>query len=108
MVGAGCSGTGACVITLAGDASVVANFTKKAAEPAGSGDNGGSSGGGSAGSGSSGTPSSPPAAPPAPKHVTKKKPLQCKKGFHKVKVKGKVRCAKAKPAGKKAKGKKRP
>lgn len=109
--GAGCSGTGTCVVTLGEDASVVADFAKKPEE---AGDNGGASGGGST-DGSSGpsvpastaNPSSPPTSAPAPKRVAKKKPLQCKKGFHQVKLKGKVHCAKPKPKpkGKKAKAK---
>jgi Carboxypeptidase regulatory-like domain/Divergent InlB B-repeat domain len=103
--GAGCSGAGTCVVTLGEDASVVADFAKKPEEGGG---NGGGSTDGSSGPSSPasiGSPSPPSTSTPAPKRVAKKKPLQCKKGFHKVKLKGKVHCAKPKPKGKKAKAK---
>jgi hypothetical protein len=105
-----CTGVGQCAVTLGADATVVATFAKKASE--GDGDTvGGSNGGGSSSGGSGNSnPSAPPAAstpPPVPKPIAKK-PLQCKKGFHKAKLKGKVRCVKEKPKhkrGGKAKGK---
>lgn len=84
-----CAGTGACRVTLDGDVSVVAAFNPESSAGGGSGGGGGggSSGGGS-GAGTSGgsTPgggSSPSATP---------KPLKCKKGFKKTKVKGKAKC----------------
>jgi len=92
-----CSGTGPCVFILGEDAEVVADFAGTR-------------------SGGRGTRSNPPAAPapapttpaPAPNKPIVKKPLQCKKGFHKAKLKGKVRCVKEKPRpkhkGGKAKG----
>jgi hypothetical protein len=100
-----CSGTGTCVVTVEADTSVVANFAKKATDNGGGSDNGGKSDGGSSNPPST-SPSNPPASTPpsstppattkpAPKHP--KKPLQCKKGFHKAKHKGKVRCVKVKP-----------
>jgi hypothetical protein len=62
--------------------------------PGGGGGNGGG-GGDSAGSGSSS--GSPPAgAPPAAGSPPTKKPLKCKRGFKKVKVKGKAKCKKVK------------
>ncbi len=53
-----------------------------------------------------GSPGAPPAAagPPAPAPPAGKKPLVCKKGFKKKKVRGKTRCVKAK--SRHAKGKK--
>jgi hypothetical protein len=92
-----CTGVGPCAITLGADATVVANFAKKATEGGGA-TGGGSNSGASGGSGDS----NPPASPASPPAHAKKKPLQCKKGFHKAKHKGKVRCVKAKS---KAKGK---
>jgi 5-hydroxyisourate hydrolase-like protein (transthyretin family) len=101
-----CTGVGPCVITVGANTSVVAGFAKKASERGG-GDTGGGSGTPSTPGGTSGSnpPASPaPSAPkPAPKH-TKKKPLQCKKGFHKAKHKGKVRCVKVKSKGKGKRG----
>jgi hypothetical protein len=84
-----CSGTGLCVFTLGAEAEVVANFAKTRS-----------------GGGGSNRASNPPATPapttPAPVPTPKKKkPLRCKKGFHKAKHKGKVRCVKAKPKAKK-------
>jgi hypothetical protein len=88
-----CSGTGPCVVMLnSEEAEVVAGFAKQR-------------GGGRGGDGTT-TPPSPgpstgsvpaPAPAPAPAPVTRKKPLQCKKGFRKAKLKGKVRCVKVKP-----------
>jgi hypothetical protein len=92
--GGGCSGTGTCSVTLGEDTSVVAGFAKKASPPLPDGS-------------SISTPpaSTPPVtSPPPSKHVTKKKPLQCKKGFHKVKQKGKARCLKVKPKQKGKRG----
>jgi Carboxypeptidase regulatory-like domain/Divergent InlB B-repeat domain len=79
-----CSGTGPCAFTLGAEAEVVANFAKTR------------SGGGA------NRVSNPPATPapttPAPVRTPKKKkPLRCKKGFHKAKHQGKVRCLKPKP-----------
>ena len=79
-----CSGTGPCAFTIGGDAEVVANFAKTRG--------GGGRGGGSTNPSPPG-PTPPPSSPP--KHVTKKA-LECKKGFHKAKHKGKVRCVKPK------------
>jgi Carboxypeptidase regulatory-like domain/Divergent InlB B-repeat domain len=96
-----CSGTGPCLVTVGEDTHVVANF---AAKPNDGGSNRGTSDGGSnqqTPPSSSGSTNSLPA--PAPKHASKK-PLQCKKGFHKLKQKDKARCVKAKPNVKKAKG----
>jgi hypothetical protein len=76
-----CSGTGPCVFTLGEDAEVVAGFASTRSD----------------GRGTRSNPPAPPAptAPaPAPKPIAKK-PLRCKKGFHKAKLKGKVRCVKA-------------
>ncbi len=89
-----CSGTGPCAVTVGAGAEVVANFAKTRSE-------------------GRVTRSNPPATPapttpaPAPKPIVKK-PLRCKKGFHKAKHRGKVRCVKPKPkhkGGGKAKGK---
>jgi len=102
--GGGCSGTGTCLVTLDQDASVVAGFAPKPS------DDGGGSDAGDDQQSASNPPSSSPltTSPSPPKHVTKKKPLRCKKGFHKVKRKGKARCVKTKTkakGGKKAKPK---
>ncbi|MBA3866594.1 MAG: PPC domain-containing protein [Solirubrobacterales bacterium] len=78
--GAGCSGTGACQVTLNADTSVVANFA-----PAPSGGNGG--GGGAA---PAPTPNPPATPKPGPK------PLRCKPGFKKSQVHGKAKCVKKK------------
>jgi uncharacterized delta-60 repeat protein len=105
--GGGCSGTGACEITLNGDTNVTASFTSESPPiPEEGGDNGGeeeeNTGGGSGGStGSNGsqgtvlTGSAPPPSPPlgAPS-LPKAKTLKCHKGFNKRKVHGKVRCVK--------------
>lgn len=63
----------------------------------GGGEEGGNKGGGGAGAGggSSNPPSSTPISIPAPARPTAR-PLKCKKGFKKVRVKGKARCAKVK------------
>jgi hypothetical protein len=85
-----CSGTGSCVVVLAAEAEVAADFAIER-------------GGGrvDAKVGGSTAPSSPSPAPAtpsrSPRHVDKKKPLRCKKGFCKAKHKGKVRCVKVKP-----------
>jgi len=77
-----CSGTGPCAFTLGAEAEVVAEFARTRSD-------------------GRGTRSNPPAtlaptAPaPAPKPIVKK-PLRCKKGFRKAKLKGKVRCVKEK------------
>lgn len=80
--GAGCSGTGQCAVTMSSDQGVSATFTQQ------------SSGGGNQ------PPAGPPAGPPAPSpngpKANPKKPLKCKKGFVKKKVKGKARCVKRK------------
>jgi hypothetical protein len=75
-----CSGTGPCALTLGESAEVVANFAKARNDAGG------------------GTTPSPP-APPAPVAPVRqvKKPLRCKEGFRKEKLKGKIRCVKAKP-----------
>jgi len=92
-----CSGTGPCSFTPGVDAEVVAEFAQTRSD-------------------GRGIRSKPPATPapvapapaPAPKPMAKK-PLQCKKGFHKAKHKGKVSCvkekAKSRHKGGKAKGK---
>jgi hypothetical protein len=85
-----CTGTGPCQVTLSGDVAVAATFNTVVG-----GGGGGSSGGGSSGAGSSqagaaggaGSAAKPPAKPAA---------LRCKKGFRKVKVKGKRRCVRIK------------
>jgi hypothetical protein len=96
-----CTGVGPCAITLGIDSAVVANFAKTKSDGGGGDTGGGSSGGSNSGGSGNSNPPAPPAPQPAPKHA-KKKPLQCKKGFHKAKQKGKVRCIKLKS---KAKGK---
>ncbi len=82
-----CSGLGPCAVTLGGDTGVVATF---ALLPTGNG--------GAVSQPVQPTPASPsPPAPVTPKPKPKPKaPLQCKKGFKKVKVDGKARCAKVK------------
>ena len=89
-------GVGPCLVTLDGDQAVVAGFAKKASE----------GGGGSNTPPSSGTSHAAvervarlyPARDDHPsRQAVKKKPLQCKRGFHKLKQKGKVRCVKVKP-----------
>jgi Divergent InlB B-repeat domain len=99
-----CTGVGPCLVTLDSDQTVVAGFAKKASEDGGAGS--GETGGGSSTPPSSGTstpPSSGTSGPTPPMTTTpvtkpaKKKPLQCKRGFHKLKQKGKVRCVKVKP-----------
>jgi hypothetical protein len=77
--GAGCSGTGACEVTLNTDATVVANFA-----------------GTSAGGGGGGVtiPPPPPLLTPNPKPNPTPKPLHCKPGFKKARVHGKPRCVK--------------
>jgi Divergent InlB B-repeat domain len=109
-----CTGVGPCLVTLGSDQSVVAGFAKKAGEGGGAG--GGETGDGSNTPPSSGTPTSTPSSSgtPAPTLPTapitkpvKKKPLQCKRGFRKLKQKGKakVRCVKVKPKHRGAKAK---
>ncbi len=104
-----CTGIDRCAVTLGADTTVVATFAKAASGGGGGSEGGGSNGGGPGGGGPSGG-STPPASPapttpaPAPKPVPKK-PLQCKKGFHKAKHKGEVRCVKAKPKPKPKKAK---
>jgi hypothetical protein len=106
-----CTGVGPCLVILDSDQTVVAGFAKKASEGGGGS---GETGGGSSTPPSSGTSSgtSGPTPPMTTTPVTKpakKKPLQCKRGFHKLKQKGKVRCVKVKPKHKGAKAKpKRP
>lgn len=78
--GAGCSGTGECDVTLAGDRDVSATFTEKPSD----------------GGGGAQPPAGPPANPPTDPGAQPKKPLKCKKGFVKKKVKGKARCVKKK------------
>lgn len=80
--GGGCSGTGDCVVSLLSDQAVSATFTSKP-NPGGGGN------------------PQPPIGPPAPgpppgPPAQPKKPLKCKKGFVKKKVKGKPRCVKRK------------
>ncbi len=75
--GGGCSGTGACQVTLNADATVVANFS--AATPAG---------GGSAGT----PPAAPAPTPPAPTPRPPAKPLKCKPHFKRMRVHGKLKC----------------
>jgi hypothetical protein len=87
--GGGCSGTGSCKVTLNADTTVAANFDAQ------------SSGGGGGGGGIPGGGSAAPTPPPASSPVVKKRPLKCKKGFVKKKVKGKSRCVKAKKNRKK-------
>jgi hypothetical protein len=87
--GGGCSGTGACEITLGSDAQVTAAF---AAE-----------GGGGPGGGE-GSPNPPPAPAPttslspasASNPIRHKRRLHCHKGFKKRKVHGKAKCVKGK------------
>lgn len=62
-----------------------------------------SCGGGGGGGGGSPSVSTPPLTS-APLPTTAKKPLKCKKGFRKVKVKGKSKCKKIKRKGKKGRG----
>ena len=86
--GGGCTGTGACHLTLNADTVVTASF-----DPVSSGDGGGG-GGNRDDSGSAVVPPPPPTPrPPSPK------PPKCKPGFKKVRVKGKLKCVKKKPAG---------
>jgi uncharacterized delta-60 repeat protein len=80
--GGGCSGTGACEVTLGGAQSVTASFALNSSEPP------------SSGNGSGGASSVPTPAPTAP--APTEKTISCRKGFKKKKVKGKVRCVKAK------------
>jgi hypothetical protein len=71
--GGACSGTGTCVVALTAAKSVTATFNVPAAAgPA---------------------PSPPPGPGPSPSKPTPK-PVVCKKGFKKEKVKGKVKCVK--------------
>lgn len=74
-------------------------------EGGGGGNNGGGGGNGDGGAGGASNPpaSNPPSSPPPARPGAK--PLKCKKGFKKVRVKGKPRCAKVKKP-KKSKGKK--
>lgn len=76
--GAGCSGTGQCAVTLSGDREVSATFASVS------------------GGGNNPPPAGPPANPPSGPETKPKKPLKCKKGFVKKKVKGKARCVKRK------------
>jgi hypothetical protein len=66
--GGGCSGTGACTLTITADTAVTATFD---AIPA-------------------------PAPLPTPAPTPTPKPLKCKKGFKKKKVKGKAKCVRVK------------
>ncbi len=90
--GGGCSGTGACQVTLNADTSVVANFAS--APPVADGGGSGSGGGGA-------PPSSTlPGGPnPAPK------PLHCRPGFKKTRVHGKPKCIKKPKHHKSGRGK---
>ena len=72
----GCTGTGACQVTLNTDTAVVANFSSAAA-------------GGGGGESQRTVPA--PSARPAPK------PLHCGRGFRKVLVRGKAKCVRKKP-----------
>jgi hypothetical protein len=77
--GGGCSGTGPCQLTLNTDATVVANFA--AAAPSGAG----------------GGATPPPLLPTPPAATTPRppvKPLRCKPGFKKTRVRGKAKCVK--------------
>ena len=75
--GAGCSGTGACQVTLNSDTSLVAKF---------SGPSTGSAVGGSTGP--------PPNPTPMPNPTPKSKPLHCRPGFKKTQVHRKTKCVK--------------
>jgi hypothetical protein len=66
--GAGCSGAGPCTVTIDADRAVSATFNAKPATGPG----------------------------PTPGPTPTPNPLKCKKGFHKKKVHGKVRCVKTK------------
>jgi hypothetical protein len=68
----------------------------------GGGNGGGGNGGAGGNSGGSNPPASNPPSAPVPAQP-KPKPLKCKKGFKKVKVKGKTKCAKVKKPKKKGK-----
>jgi Divergent InlB B-repeat domain len=82
--GGGCSGTGACQVTLNADTSVVADFAS--VPPLAGGGDGGSGGGGGGGAPPSSTlPGGPSPAP---------KPRKCKSGFKKTRVHGKTKCVK--------------
>lgn len=83
--GAGCSGTGSCLVTLNADTTVTATFSPNGG---GSEEGGGTSGGG----GGNPTPGGP--APP-PTHPVRK-PLKCHSGFKRVVKHGKARCVKVK------------
>jgi hypothetical protein len=89
--GGGCSGTGSCQATLSADTTVTANFDIQ------SSGGGGGGGGGGASPPSGGSPT--PTPPPSP--ITHKKPLKCKKGLKKKKVRGKTKCVKIKHGKKK-------
>jgi len=80
--GGGCSGTGACQVTLNADTSVVANF---ASVPPAVGGGGSGSGGDGGAPPSSNLPGGPNPAP---------KPRKCKPGFKKTRVHGKTKCVK--------------
>jgi hypothetical protein len=86
--GGGCTGVAPCEIVLNTDASVVASFTS-------------ATGGGGDGGGGDTVPPTPqsPAAPgpsETPESPPPPKPLRCKPGFKKTRVRGKVRCVKKK------------
>jgi hypothetical protein len=101
VVWAGCdtvTGTNDCQVTMGAVKGVTATFDTIPADNGGGGnDNGGggdNSGGSNGGGGGGGSTSTPPPATKPPVTTPAPKPVQCKKGFKKKKVKGKTRCVK--------------
>jgi PKD domain/Divergent InlB B-repeat domain len=82
--GGGCSGTGACEVTMSVKQNVTATFTGPPPPP--------SEGGSTAG----GTPSGGSPLAPAPAPVAPKKALKCRKGFREARKHGKAVCVKVK------------
>src|SRR5262249_49461546 len=77
-----CSGTANCTVAATAAKSVTATFEVVAAPPAPS------------------CPTDPSLCPPVIESKPKPKPIHCRKGFRKKKVKGKVRCVKIKKSRK--------